>query len=112
MTPKKLHLDGARAWNASISLGIEMHEYVRDFDLVTVCMSKGMGAPVGSLLVGSFSDIEKAKEHSQMLGGVFDSSNEMAACALVSLDGWEEHLARDNENATFMANELALIPGI
>jgi len=85
---------------------------VHDFDMISVCMSKGMGSPAGSLLVGGFQDIEKAKEYNRMLGGEFDESSVLAACALVSLDGWEEHLNRDNENASFMAYELAEIPGV
>ena len=53
----KLHLDGARSWNASVFLGMEMKEMTKNFDLVNVCLSKGMGCPVGSLLLGSHEDV-------------------------------------------------------
>lgn len=65
----KLHLDGARSWNASLFLGIEMKEMVKDFDLVSICLSKGMGCPIGSLLVGSEKDIYEARNYRKMLGG-------------------------------------------
>ena len=65
----KMTLDGARAWNASVALGITMKEKVRDFDLISVCMSKGMGSPMGSLLVGSHEDIKSAMNYRKILGG-------------------------------------------
>ena len=65
----KLHLDGARSWNASLFLGLEMKEMVKDFDLVSVCLSKGMGCPIGSLIVGSEKDISTARNHRKILGG-------------------------------------------
>ena len=65
----KLHLDGARSWNASLFLGMEMKDMLKDFDLVSVCMSKGMGCPIGSLVVGSEKDIKSARNYRKMLGG-------------------------------------------
>lgn len=65
----KLHLDGARSWNASLFLGLEMKDMVKDFDLVSVCLSKGLGCPIGSLLVGSAKDIAAARNYRKMLGG-------------------------------------------
>ena len=65
----KLHLDGARSWNASLFLGIEMKEMVKDFDLISICLSKGMGCPIGSLVVGSAKDIKEARNYRKMLGG-------------------------------------------
>ena len=65
----KLHLDGARSWNASLFLGIEMKEMVKDFDLVSVCLSKGLGCPIGSLVVGSEKDIKVARNYRKILGG-------------------------------------------
>ena len=65
----KLHLDGARSWNASLFLGIEMKEMLKDFDFVSICMSKGMGCPIGSLVVGSEKDIIAARNYRKMLGG-------------------------------------------
>ena len=65
----KLHLDGARSWNASLFLGMEMKDMLKDFDLVSVCMSKGMGCPIGSLVVGSEKDVKAARNYRKMLGG-------------------------------------------
>ena len=65
----KMSLDGARSWNASVSLGITMKEQVADFDIVSVCMSKGMGCPIGSLVVGTHEDIAEAMNIRKILGG-------------------------------------------
>jgi threonine aldolase len=65
----KLHLDGARCWNAAIFLGVEPKAYANDFDLISVCLSKGMGCPAGSLIVGSHEDIKTARDLRKMLGG-------------------------------------------
>ena len=65
----KLHLDGARSWNASLFLGMDMKDMLKDFDLVSVCMSKGMGCPIGSLVVGSEKDVKEARNYRKMLGG-------------------------------------------
>ena len=65
----RMHLDGARAWNSSLFLGIEMKEMVKDFDIVNVCLSKGMGCPAGSMIAGTEEDIRKAKIFRKMLGG-------------------------------------------
>lgn len=81
----KLHLDGARSWNASVFLGIEMKEMTNDFDLVNVCLSKGMGCPVGSMLVGSHEDIIFARNIRKMLGGSMRQTGVLAACGLVAL---------------------------
>ena len=65
----KLHLDGARSWNASLFLGVTMKQMVKDFDLISVCLSKGMGCPAGSLVVGSEKDIKEVRNYRKMLGG-------------------------------------------
>lgn len=62
-------MDGARAWNASVNLGISMKEMVKDFDIVNVCLSKGMGCPAGSMIAGSAADMARAKVLRKMLGG-------------------------------------------
>ena len=84
----KLHLDGARSWNASLFLGIEMKEMLKDFDLVSVCLSKGMGCPIGSLVVGSEKDILIARNYRKILGGAMRQTGIFAACGLVSLMDW------------------------
>ena len=65
----RMTLDGARSWNASVAMGIPMKEKVKHFDLVSVCMSKGMGSPIGSLVVGSHEDIRSAMNYRKLLGG-------------------------------------------
>ena len=92
----KLHLDGARSWNAAVFLNIEMKEMVKDFDLISCCLSKGMGCPVGSLVVGSEEDIKEARNIRKMLGGGMRQSGILTACGIVSLTDWREKLAIDN----------------
>lgn len=108
----KLHLDGARAWNAAIFLGISMKEMVKDFDIVNICLSKGMGCPAGSMIAGSHEDIKRARVLRKMLGGGMRQTGILSACGLVSLMDWEEKLLLDNQNAKFLATELASIPGV
>ena len=81
----KLHLDGARSWNASLFLGLSMKEMVKDFDLVNVCLSKGMGCPLGSMVVGSEKDIRTARNFRKMLGGGMRQTGIFAACGLITL---------------------------
>ena len=107
-----MHLDGARSWNASLALGLEMKEMVKDFDIVNVCFSKGMGCPMGSMIAGSNAEIERAKVFRKMLGGAMRQTGIISACALVSLMDWQDKLTIDNHNAKFLAEELAQIPGI
>ena len=84
----KMHLDGARSWNAAVGLGIEMKDMVKDFDLVNVCLSKGMGCPIGSVVAGSAEDIKKARVYRKMLGGGMRQMGVVAAPALVALEDW------------------------
>ena len=80
-----MHLDGARSWNAAVALDMEMSEMVKEFDLINVCMSKGMGCPVGSVIVGSEQDMFRAKTLRKMLGGGMRQAGHLAAAGLVSL---------------------------
>jgi len=105
-----MHLDGARVWNASVFLNTSMKEYCKDFNTVAVCMSKGMGSPIGSLLVGSHKDIARAKTLRKIAGGSMRQTGILAACCLVSLEDWQEKLTVDNENAKWLANEIASLP--
>lgn len=89
-----------------------MKEMVKDFDIVNVCLSKGMGCPAGSMIAGSEEDIKRARVIRKMLGGGMRQTGVLSACALVSLMDWEEKLLLDNKNAKFLATELASIPGI
>ena len=81
----KLHLDGARSWNASLFLDLSMKEMVKDFDLINVCLSKGMGCPLGSMVVGSEKDIRTARNFRKMLGGGMRQTGIFAACGLITL---------------------------
>ena len=65
----KMHLDGARSWNAAVGSGAEMADMVKHFDIVNVCLSKGMGCPIGSMIAGTEEDIKKARIYRKMLGG-------------------------------------------
>lgn len=102
----KMHLDGARSWNAALYHGLSMKEYTKDFDLVNVCLSKGMGCPAMSVIAGTKADMERAKIFRKMLGGGMRQTGILSAAALVSLMDWEEKLSADNENARWMAEEL------
>ena len=106
------HLDGARLFNASVASGKTIAELVRGFDTVSVCFSKGLGAPVGSALVGSHELIAKARRIRKMLGGGLRQSGLLAAAALHALDHHVERLAQDHVNARRLAAGLNAIPGI
>ena len=109
---KKLYLDGARSWNAAISLGLSPKEMVNDFCLVNVCLAKGFGCPIGSLLVGSEEDMHTARFYRKQLGGAMKQMGVFTSCGLVALEDWEQKIREDNENASYLAHELAQIEGI
>ena len=108
----KLHLDGSRIWNAAVAAGVEVKEMTKHADSVTVCMSKGLGAPAGSLLVGSRAFTEKARKIRKALGGAMRQVGVLAAAGLVALKRTLPRLAEDHENAKRLANGLALLPGL
>lgn len=101
-----MHLDGARLLNALVEQQIHPVEYCKDFDTVSFCLSKGMGCPLGSVLLGSEKDIWFAKNMRKMVGGGMRQAGMTAACAMIALEDWEEVLARDNANARMFAKEL------
>jgi threonine aldolase len=107
-----VHLDGARIFNASVALGKSVKELTRKFDSVMFCLSKGLGAPVGSLVVGSREFIEKAYVHRKMLGGGMRQVGVLAAAGLIALEETPKILHRDHENAKYLAEGLAKLPGI
>jgi threonine aldolase len=107
-----VHLDGARIFNASVALGRPVRELAADFDSVMFCFSKGLGAPVGSMLVGSKAFIEEARRVRKMLGGGMRQAGVLAAAALVALEESPQRLDIDHENAKYLAQGLAEIPGI
>ena len=107
-----VHLDGARIFNASVATGKSVRELTKKFDSVMFCLSKGLGAPVGSMLVGSREFMEKAHVHRKMLGGGMRQAGVLAAAGLVALEESPKILQRDHENAKHLAEGLAKIPGI
>ncbi len=107
-----LHLDGARLWNASVATGIPEREYAAPFDTVSVCFSKGLGAPVGSALVGCKSTIERARRFRKMLGGGMRQVGIIAAGALFALRHHRARLAEDHANARLLASGLGQIKGL
>jgi len=107
-----VHLDGARIFNASVAVGKPVSEMTRKFDSVMFCLSKGLGAPVGSMLVGSKSFIEMARVYRKSLGGGMRQAGILAAAGLIALEKMPARLHGDHANAKFLAGGLALVHGI
>jgi threonine aldolase len=107
-----VHLDGARIFNASVVLGKPVAEITRKFDSVMFCLSKGLGAPVGSMLVGSKQFITQARIYRKSLGGGMRQAGVLAAAGLIALDQMPKRLHVDHENAKFLAQGLARVPGL
>ncbi len=107
-----VHLDGARIFNAAVALGRSVAELTGKFDSVMFCLSKGLGAPVGSMLVGSREFIEKAHVLRKLFGGGMRQAGVLAAAGLVALEKSPARLHEDHENARYLAEGLARIPGI
>jgi threonine aldolase len=108
----KVHLDGARIFNAAVATGRSVKELTEGFDSVMFCLSKGLGAPVGSMLVGSAEFIEKARRVRKMLGGGMRQVGILAAAGLYALEHHIERLAEDHENAQILAQALREIPEV
>jgi threonine aldolase len=106
------HLDGARAWNAAVALGVSLAEVCAPFDSVSVCLSKGLGAPVGSLLLGSRPFIDAAHRYRKLLGGGMRQVGVLAAAGLVAVDTMIERLAVDHARARAFAEAVADAPGV
>jgi threonine aldolase len=107
-----VHLDGARIFNAAVALGHTVAELTREFDSVMFCLSKGLGAPVGSMLVGSREFIEKARVYRKLFGGGMRQVGVLAAAGLIALENSPARLHEDHANARHLAEGLALLPGI
>lgn len=107
-----IHLDGARIFNAAVATGRSVEELSRRFDSVMFCLSKGLGAPVGSMILGSREFIEKARVTRKMLGGAMRQGGVLAAAGLIALEESPKVLRRDHENARLLAEGLARIKGI
>lgn len=107
-----LHLDGARIFNAAISLGVGVKELTRDADSVMFCLSKGLAAPVGSLVAGSEAFIQRARKMRKMVGGGMRQVGILAAAGIVALTEMVDRLAEDHYNARILAKGLAEMRGI
>lgn len=108
----RVHLDGARVFNAAVAQGVDVKEIAACADTVTFCISKGLGAPVGSILCGTREQVDAARRWRKMLGGGWRQAGMLAAAGLVALDTMIDRLADDHANARTLAEGLAEMPGI
>jgi threonine aldolase len=108
----RVHLDGARVFNAATYLQEPVSKMTRKFDSVQFCFSKGLGAPVGSMIVGTREFIERCRSIRKMLGGGMRQAGVLAAAALLALENGPKRLQDDHDNAKVLATRLAQIPGI
>ena len=106
------HLDGARIFNAATALGVDVKALTRGFDTVMFCLSKGLGAPVGSMLVGSAELMDRARLYRKALGGGMRQSGILAAAGLIALETMTARLHEDHANARLLADALAQMEGV
>lgn len=107
-----LHLDGARLWNASVATGIPIRSYCNLVDSVSLCFSKGLGAPVGSIIVGSHDFIEQARYYRKAFGGGMRQAGILAAAAIYAIENNIERLAEDHHRARELGDFISTLPGI
>ncbi|MBI3537830.1 MAG: low-specificity L-threonine aldolase [Chloroflexi bacterium] len=108
----RVHTDGARIFNAAIAQGVDVSEFTRHTDTISFCLSKGLSAPVGSLLCGPRDFIARARRQRKMIGGGMRQAGVLAAAGIVALETMIDRLADDHVNAKYLAEQLADIPGI
>ena len=108
----RIHLDGARLFNAVVASGIDAARWAAEFDTVSVCFSKGLGAPVGSALAGDRDRIRTARRHRKVFGGGMRQSGVIAAAALFALDNHVDRLSQDHENARQLAGYIQAADGL
>lgn len=107
-----VHLDGARVFNAATALGLPVGELTAQCDTVMFCLSKGLGAPVGSMLVGAADVIDRARLYRKRLGGAMRQAGVLAAAGLIALEKMPARLSEDHSNALLIAKGLARVPGV
>jgi len=107
-----VHLDGARVFNAAIALGVDVKEITQYADTVQICLTKGLAAPVGSIVAGPEALIKKARKYRKMLGGGMRQAGIIAAPGIIALTKMVDRLADDHENARVLAEGLRKIDGI
>ncbi|MBI5021046.1 MAG: low-specificity L-threonine aldolase [Ignavibacteriales bacterium] len=105
----KMHLDGARLWNASVASKIHVRDYAKYFDSISVCFSKALGAPIGSMIIGSHQVIEKARRYRKIFGGGMRQVGILAAAAMYAVENNIDRLSIDHENAKMFSKELSKI---
>ena len=105
----RMHLDGARLWNASVASGVSFKDYARCFDSVSVCLSKGLGAPIGSVILGSNEFIDRARTYRKMFGGGMRQAGIVAAAGLYALEHHIERLKEDHEKAKYFSRHLDVL---
>ncbi len=108
----RMHLDGARLWNASVATGIALEDYARSFDSVSLCFSKGLGAPVGSVVAGSADFIEQAHLRRKQFGGGMRQAGVLAAAALYAVENHFQRLEEDHANARLFAEIVSQSPAL
>ena len=108
----RVHLDGARIFNASVALGVKASDIAACADTVTFCLSKGLACPIGSIFCGSEEDVEEARRWRKRLGGGMRQVGVLAAAGLIALDHMVDRLAEDHANARTLAEGLAELPGV
>jgi threonine aldolase len=106
------HLDGARIFNAATALGVDVKKLTSGFDTVMFCLSKGLGAPVGSMLVGSAELMDQARLYRKALGGGMRQAGVLAAAGLIALEQGPKRLHEDHANARLLAETLANIDNV
>jgi len=108
----KVHLDGARVFNASAATGVSVRDITAKVDTVMFCLSKALGAPVGSMVVGTQKDMDRARLYRKRLGGGMRQAGVLAAAGLIALEETPKQLPQDHSNAKLLAEGLAALPGI
>lgn len=107
-----VHLDGARIFNAATTLGVDAKDIAKYCDSVMFCLSKGLGAPVGSMVAGTKEFIKKARKNRKLMGGGMRQAGILAAAGIIALEKMTERLIEDHENAAYLADQLSKIPGV
>ncbi len=102
-----LHIDGARIWNAAVASGFTVADYADQCDTLSVCFSKGLGAPIGSIVIGSSEFIEKSRRYRKIFGGGMRQAGLLAAAAMYAIDNNYQKLKEDHAKARFFADEIA-----
>jgi len=103
----KLHLDGARIFNATVASGVPVKEYAKYFDSLMFCLSKGLCSPIGSVLAGSSEFISKARRVRKVMGGGWRQAGYLAACGIISIQKMSKRLGEDHEKASFFAEAVS-----